>query len=122
MSKELRGALYRARASMAEVTNLCSAFTTDGTNKGEHRIGFQQIDRAMQNAVEDADEALINYEKTHIFHLWVCPSCGTYQLPEYSSQNGEEGIPECSCGKLFGDPVSGDPGTEMQKVHVERMD
>lgn len=118
LAKELRDALYRARATMAEGSHIASSW---GNAQQPCLEGFQQIDRSMQAGVEDADRALIEYEKTRIFHLWVCPSCGSYQLPD-NREGIEEGVPECSCGRFFGDPVSGDPGVEMEKVMVERMD
>lgn len=72
----------------------------------------------MQDGVEDADKALIDYEHTHIFHLWVCPDCGTYQFPE-PDPDGSESTPECHC-HFF--PPGEQDGIEMEKVMVERMD
>ena len=112
MSKDLCQALYRARATMAQATSLCSRFADAPITKVEFIDALRTIDTSMQNGVEDADRALIEYEQTHIFHLWVCPKCGSYQLPEY----GEEGAPECHHG--FDDSE----WVEMDKVMVERMD
>lgn len=99
---------------MAEGSGKCSSWSDQ--TYANSVTGFQEIDRLMQNGVEDADKALIEYEKTQIFHLWVCPGCGTYQLPEYSDQEGEESAPECQHGFGYDEPY------EMEKVHVERMD
>lgn len=115
MSKELRQALYRARATMAEGSSACSNWASASSHG---LMGFQQIDCLMQDGVEDADKALIDYEHTHIFHLWVCPDCGTYQFPE-PDPDGSESTPECHC-HFF--PPGEQDGIEMEKVMVERMD
>lgn len=100
---------------MAEVSHKCSEWG-GSSNTSSLVMGFQEIDRLVQNGVEDADKTLIEYEKTHIFHLWVCPKCGSYQFPE-SEPDGSETTPECHCNFL-----SYEDGIEMEKVMVERMD
>lgn len=117
LARELREALYRARATMAEASRTCAeAFDPFATPA---LVRLKEIDRSMQAGVEDADRALIEYEKTNIFHLWVCEHCGTYQLPD---GNDEDGPPECNHGMFFEDPSLGSSASEMTKVMVERMD
>lgn len=100
-SKELREALYRARASLAEVTHKCSEWGGLCHHTGE-LMGFQQIDRLCQDAVEDADKVLIEHEQVNIFDLWVCGVCNTYELPS------DEEEPYCH-------------SQVMHKVKVERV-
>lgn len=76
----LRNALYRARATMAEGSRKCSEWGGAEHHTGA-LMGFQQIDRLMQDGVEDTDRALIEHEQTNIFHLWLCRVCGDYELP-----------------------------------------
>jgi hypothetical protein len=101
MAKELREALYRARATMAGVAQRCSLEADEHLGSLEF---LQSVDRSMQAGVEDADRVLIEYEKTKIFKLWLCEHCGSYQLPH---EDGEE--PYC-CFEPMG------------QVQVERMD
>lgn len=100
-AKELREALYRARASIAEVSHKCSEWGGLVHNTGA-LMGFQQIDKLCQDAVEDADMALIQHEQQNIFDLWLCQVCGTYELPS------DEEEPYCHF-------------QAMQKVQVERV-
>jgi hypothetical protein len=100
-SKELREALYRARASLAQVTHMCAEWGGKMHNQGA-LMGFQQIDRTCQDAVEDADKVLIAHEQVNIFDLWYCNVCHTYELPS------DEEEPHCHF-------------QAMHKVKVERI-
>lgn len=101
LANPLYEALYRARATMAEVSKRCS-------NEAHEHLGslefLQSIDRSMQAGVEDADRFIIEHEQINIFKLWYCDKCYTYQLP----QEGEDD-PYC-CFE------------PMKTVQVERMD
>lgn len=81
-------------------------------------MGFQQIDRTVQSAVEDADKALIDHEHDNILALWYCEKCHTYQFP---SPDDDIGPPECAHGMFFEDPSLGAEASEMIKVQLERI-
>lgn len=101
IAKPLFNALYRARASLAEVTGKCSEWGGASHHTGD-LMGFQQIDLLARNAIEDADKVLIDHEQVNIFRLWYCDACHTYELP------GDEEEPYCHF-------------KPMEKVQVERI-
>lgn len=100
MGKDLREGLYRARATMAEMSRTASEW---GGAQSHCLMGFQQVDKLAQDGVEDADKTLIEYEQTNIFELWVCADCNEYELPGFDDE------PYCH-------------HKPMKKVRVERMD
>lgn len=123
MSKptDLRQALYRARATMAE-GSLTASEWAGSSNTSNALLGFQKIDRIMQSGVEDADKALIEHEQTNIFKIWVCSVCGNHKLPS-PDPDGQEETPKCGHWMSISDPTPAFVDEkEMELVTVERID
>lgn len=78
-SKALWEALYRVRATLAEGSRKCSEFGGAEKHTGA-LMAFQQIDRLMQEGVEDIDRVLIEHEQKNIVPMWHCRKCGSYEF------------------------------------------
>lgn len=115
MAKDLREVLYRARATMAESARKCSEWA--GTsNTSNLTLGYREIDRMMQEGVEDLDRALIDYEQVSIFKLWVCASCGDHEAYEPDPDQEQQETPFCRNSFLHADEL-----VPMELVTVERI-